>query len=243
MKLALISDIHGNAEALKSVLNDLSIVGATHVAVLGDLSFRGPQPKECLDLVRELQAKVIKGNADEWIVRGIKKGEVPEPAFEMMRQEQAWAKEQLTEEDLNYLSKLPETLELPLSNKEQLYACHATPSSLFDVISNEADNDSFSVYTEANNRATYYAYGHIHLPFLRAFSEKKIMNTGSVGLPFDGDVRASYIVLDSTHNDINIQFRRVSYDVEKACHALDETNYPETAKKVVKKIYTTGSKP
>ncbi|UTR14680.1 metallophosphatase family protein [Salipaludibacillus sp. LMS25] len=243
MKLALISDIHGNAEALKSVINDLSTVGATNVAVLGDLAFRGPQPKECLNLVRELQGKVIKGNADEWIVRGIKKGEVPAQALNMMQTEQAWAKEHLTEDDLDYLSKLPETLEIPLSNQEQLYACHATPNSLFDILSNEADNESFSIFTEANNRATYYAYGHIHLPFLRAFSKKKIINTGSVGLPFDGDVRASYIVLDSTHHDINIQFRRVSYDVEKACHALDETNYPEAAKKVVKKIYTTGSKP
>ncbi|MCE7792119.1 metallophosphatase family protein [Salipaludibacillus sp. CUR1] len=243
MKLALISDIHGNEQAFKAVLEDISAIGATHVAVLGDISFRGPKPKQCLDLVRDLDGKVIKGNADEWIVRGVNKGEVPDKALQMMQEEQAWAKEQMTQDDLTYLNELPETVEIPLSNQCQLFACHATPDSLFDIISNEADNKEFSIFTQTNERADYYAYGHIHLPFLRSFESKKIINTGSVGLPFDGDARASYVLFDRSLKDIQVQFRRVSYDVEKACFDLDECGYPEPARQLIKNIYRNAVKP
>jgi len=243
MKLAILSDIHGNEQAFKSVLEDISKINVTHLVILGDISFRGAKPKQCLDLVKGLDAKVIKGNADEWIVRGVQQGEVPEKALAMMQAEQSWAKSKLSDEDLHYLKSLPETLEIPLTNQIQLYACHATPTSLFDVISDQATNEEFLPFIEANERANYYVYGHIHLPFTRQFSGKKIINTGSVGLPFDGDPRASYIVFDRTEKDIQIQFRRVSYDVEQACQDLDDEGYPESAKNVIKGIYRTALKP
>ncbi|RKL67535.1 YfcE family phosphodiesterase [Salipaludibacillus neizhouensis] len=243
MKLAVISDIHGNEQALKSVLDDVSKVGATHVAVLGDISYRGAKPKECLNLVRELQAKVIKGNADEWIVRGVQQGDVPDKALSLMQTEQAWAREQLSDEDINYLHELPITLEIPLSNQSQLFAFHATPTSIFDVVSNQVPNDDLKPFIDANPRANYYLYGHIHFPYMRSFEGKKILNTGSVGLPFDGDPRASYLLFERAEKDIQVQFRRVGYDIEKACHDLDEAHYPAAARELVKGIYRTALKP
>ncbi|WP_280768171.1 metallophosphoesterase family protein [Salipaludibacillus daqingensis] len=243
MKLAILSDIHGNEQAFKAVLEDISKNNVTHVAILGDISFRGAKPKQCLDLVRQMNAKVIKGNADEWIVRGVRSGEVPEKALSMMQAEQAWAKAKLSDDDLLYLNSLPESLEIPLSNQTQLYACHATPNSLFDIISDQATNDEFQPFVEVNERASYYVYGHIHLPFSRSFSGKKVINTGSVGLPFDGDPRASYLVFDRTEKDVHLQFRRVTYDVEQACKDLDEEGYPESAKDLIKGIYRTAQKP
>lgn len=243
MKLAILSDIHGNEQAFKAVLEDISNINITHIVVLGDISFRGAKPKECLNLVKDLNAKVIKGNADEWIVRGVKQGEVPEKALSMMQTEQAWAKSKLSDEDLHYLESLPESLEIPLSNQTQLYACHATPNSLFDIIPDQAKNDEFIPFIEANERASYYVYGHIHLPFVRSFSGNKIINTGSVGLPFDGDPRASYVVFNRKDKDVQMQFRRVSYDIEQACTDLDEVGYPESAKDLIKGIYRTALKP
>ncbi len=77
MKLAFISDIHGNAIALDAVLQDISAKNADKVFVLGDICYRGPEPKRALDLVRSLNCEVIKGNADEWVIRGVREGEVP----------------------------------------------------------------------------------------------------------------------------------------------------------------------
>ena len=89
MRIAFISDIHGNATALDGVLADINQRNVEKIFVLGDLCFRGPEPQRSLDLVRSLNTEVIKGNADEWVVRGIKEGEVPDSALGMMTR-QGW---------------------------------------------------------------------------------------------------------------------------------------------------------
>ena len=243
MKLALLSDIHGNDTALEAVLEDVSKQGATHTAVLGDIAFRGASPKKCIQLVRELHGKVIKGNADEWVIRGVREGEVPDNVLSLMQQEQKWAYSQLNEEDIHYLQELPMTMEIPLSNQIQLFGFHAVPDNLFTVISNEASNEEFASLTEANPRADYYVYGHIHLPHYRSIGGKSIINLGSVGLPFNGDTRASYVMIERDQDNIHVQFRRVSYDIEKACAKLDESNYPEEAREMIKSIYRNAEKP
>src|SRR5690625_314515 len=86
MRFAFLSDIHGNATALEAVLHDAANQKVDKIYILGDLCFRGPEPKRVLDLVRSVDATVIKGNADEWMVRGVKKGEVPDAALDIMNQ-------------------------------------------------------------------------------------------------------------------------------------------------------------
>ena len=81
LKLAFISDIHGNAVALDAVLKDMKEKNVEKVFVLGDLCYRGTEPKRSLELVKSLNCDVIKGNADEWVVRGVREGEVPDPGF------------------------------------------------------------------------------------------------------------------------------------------------------------------
>lgn len=243
MKLALLSDIHGNETALRAVLDDLSAKNASHVAVLGDISFRGPKPKECLDLVRELHGKVIKGNADEWLTRGINKGEVPDQALEIMKKEQAWAYSRMSEESLQYLHELPEEMELPLTNRIQLYITHAEPGNLFSIIPEDAPNKAFNSFFDANPRADFYAYGHIHMPHLRQFQGKSILNTGSIGLPFDGLAKSSYVMLERTNDTISTTFHRVAYDVEKAVFDIHHTDYPAEAKNIVETIYRNAKKP
>ena len=81
MKLAFISDIHGNATALDAVLQDIKNKNVDKVYVLGDICYRGLEPQRSLELVQSLHTDVIKGNADEWVVRGVQQGEVPDPAW------------------------------------------------------------------------------------------------------------------------------------------------------------------
>ncbi|SDN35921.1 metallophosphoesterase family protein [Alkalicoccus daliensis] len=242
MKLAVFSDVHGNEAALQAVLEDMEAQNVTDVLMLGDISYRGPKPKECLDLVRSRADKIVKGNADAWAVRGIKEGEVPPAALEMMQAEQIFTSSLLSTEDLRFLDELPATLEIPLTNKRQLFACHATPSSLFDVITDESKNEEFSTFIDADPRAEFFTYGHIHLSHFRHIDGRKIFNPGSVGLPFDGDPRASYTIL-TRENDIHMQFRRVAYDTERAVRDLHETGYPEAAVSLLTHIYRYGKRP
>lgn len=242
MKLAILSDVHGNEAALQAVLEDIQAQNVTDILMLGDISYRGPKPKECLNLIRSRADKVIKGNADAWAVRGIKEGEVPEAAYEMMQAEQTFTSSFLTAEDLRYLDELPATAEIPLTNKRQLFACHATPESLFDVITNEAPNEAYSTFFNADPRAEFFTYGHIHLSYFRQIDGKKLFNPGSIGLPFDGDPRASYVIL-SREEDIHLQFRRVSYDIDQAVKDLHETGYPEAAIPLLTHIYQHGQRP
>ncbi|MBX6395613.1 MAG: metallophosphoesterase, partial [Alicyclobacillaceae bacterium] len=90
MRIAFLSDIHGNAEALEAVLADVREKGVDRIAVLGDLAYRGPEPARAIDLIRELAengAEVIQGNADLWAVRGVEAGEVPDRLLDVMREE------------------------------------------------------------------------------------------------------------------------------------------------------------
>jgi len=90
LKLAFISDIHGNAHALEAVLEDIEQKRADKIFVLGDLCFRGPEPQRAYEMVMALNTEVIKGNADEWVYRGVGMNEVPEKAYEMMNRERDW---------------------------------------------------------------------------------------------------------------------------------------------------------
>lgn len=87
MRLAFIADIHGNARALQSVLEDIEKRKVDQLFVLGDLSYRGLEPQKCVEMIQKLDANVIKGNADEWIVRGVQEGEVPDDVIEDMNEE------------------------------------------------------------------------------------------------------------------------------------------------------------
>src|SRR5699024_5962130 len=107
MRLAFISDIHGNATALDAVLADINNRSVDKVFVLGDLCYRGMEPQRSLEMIRALDTDVIKGNADEWVVRGVKAGEVPEAVFSVMNEERDWTVFQLDPGGMEYLSSLP----------------------------------------------------------------------------------------------------------------------------------------
>src|SRR5690625_3969961 len=133
MKIAFISDIHGNAVALEAVLTDLRKKEVDEVFVLGDICFRGPEPKHSLEIIQALNTDVIKGNADEWVVRSIYDGEVPEQAFTMMTKERDWTASKLDDDQLAYLRDLPTELNLEFGDIK-IHAFHATPNSLFDIV-------------------------------------------------------------------------------------------------------------
>lgn len=232
MKLAFIADIHGNAIALEAVLKDIKARNIDKVYVLGDLCYRGAEPQRSLDMVRSLATDVIKGNADEWVVRGVKKGEVPEVAFSLMNNERDWTVSQLDASSMKYLSNLPVELDLKFE-KVNIHAFHATPNSLFDVVHPDESDEILSekLFTK---EANIYIYAHIHKPYIRYINGKCLINTGSVGLPFDGLNKSSYAIVYLENGNFETSIVRVDYDVGKVINQFEKSDYPN--KKLLTKI-------
>ncbi|VEF49055.1 metallophosphoesterase [Bacillus freudenreichii] len=224
MKLAFISDIHGNAIALEAVLNDISKKKVDEIFILGDLCYRGPEPKRSLELIRDLKCSVIKGNADEWVVRGIRKGEVPDHVMEKMNQEQEWTVSQLTDSDIQFLQRLPQDLIKEVEGF-RIHAFHATPDNLFETVSPSESNEILSERLMTKN-ADVYIYAHIHHSYIRFINGKCLINTGSVGLPFDGVKKPSYALVELREGNLEASIVRVDYDMQAVINQIKESNYP-----------------
>ncbi|WP_404330877.1 metallophosphoesterase family protein [Mesobacillus maritimus] len=224
MRLAFISDIHGNANALDAVLSDIKERNVDKVYVLGDLCYRGPEPQRSLDLVRSLNTDVIKGNADEWVVRGVNQGEVPEQALDMMNKERDWIYSNLNEESIDYLRNLPTELNIEIEGMK-IHAYHATPSSLFEVVLPDEKEEMLTTKMMTQD-ADLYIYAHIHRPYIRYINGKCIMNIGSVGLPFDGLKKASYAIVDLKEGIFQTSIVRVGYDIPQTIEQFKQSDYP-----------------
>lgn len=225
MKIAFISDIHGNAVALEAVLKDIEKKQVDQICVLGDLCYRGPEPKRSLQLVRSLNANVIKGNADEWVVRGVQKGEVPDQALEMMNKERDWTVSKLDENDMNYLNSLPDKLHFKAEDFT-IQAFHAAPDSLFEIILPSESDERIKAALMSSTDSDLYVYAHIHKPYIRYLDGKAVLNIGSVGLPFDGLKKASYAIAEIASSSASISIERVEFDVEKVVKQYEQSEYP-----------------
>ncbi|WP_022792223.1 metallophosphoesterase family protein [Marinococcus halotolerans] len=240
MQIALLSDVHGNARALKAVLNDLHALSVDHMYMLGDLAFRGPEPKNSIETVQSLPAKVLKGNADEWIVRGVREGEVPEAKRSIMNQERDWALERLSTNDVKYLEELPESF-LDEYDGFRLFAFHAVPGSLFPPVPVDSEASVFEESFFQKQEADIYVYGHVHTPSIRKIGAKWVINTGSIGLPFDGEPTPSYVLLTIEDGEIIPEIRRVPYDTDEVLAQFDANDYPNSDQ--VKRIISSGRPP
>jgi putative phosphoesterase len=238
MKAAFISDIHGNAVALEAVLADIGMKQVDKVYVLGDLCYRGPEPKKALELVRSLQTDVIKGNADEWVVRGVRQGEVPEQALELMNIERNWTLGQLEEDDVQYLASLPTELHIRLGTAS-IHAFHATPTSLFEIVLPGNEDAVLEEKLLSAAEADIYVYAHIHRPYIRSIGGRTLINIGSVGLPFDGLPKASYAIVEVSEGSISTSIERVSFSNEKVIQLYEQVQYPNAA--MMSRIIQSGS--
>jgi putative phosphoesterase len=225
MKIAFISDIHGNAVALEAVIEHIKKQQIEKVYVLGDICYRGPNPKRSLDLVRSLQTEVIKGNADEWVIRGVEPGEVPDKALELMNKERDWTVSQLDQSDMEYLDSLPKEINFS-AHGVSFSLFHATPDNLFDVILPNTDDEILQTKLMSAAEADIYVYAHIHKPYIRYLKGKAIMNIGSVGLPFDGLAKASYGIVEITEDGITTSIERVRFDIEQVTMQYKALGYP-----------------
>ena len=201
---ALLYDVHGNLPALEAVLADADSTGAERFLLGGDYGVFGAWPRETVERLRELDAAWIRGNVDRWTASPEDAPEVVRPAVEACR---ALLGEELTAE----LAGLPETV-----RRDRTLYCHASPESDMRSFLPEPANDEGELLGRVD--ADRLVFGHTHLPFRReAEGGIELLNPGSVGMPFDGDHRASYAVV---HGDGRVDHRRVAYDHEASARAI-----------------------
>lgn len=244
--VALLSDIHGNATALEAVMRDLERQSITRCFVLGDLAYRGAEPKRAIALVQSLECPVIGGNADLWVTRGLRAGEVRNSALARMNAEREWTVDSLADEDIAYLAALPDVHEETVDGLH-FSLCHATPSSRFEIVMpSAADDELRKTFLAPGGIAAHFprvaAYGHVHLPYVRYIDGCAVINPGSVGLPFDGAPLASYAIVQIDAGQIAATtIRRVRYDIAVAVDALERVAYPEAAR--IARALRTGAAP
>jgi putative phosphoesterase len=224
MLVAIVSDVHGNLTALDAVITDIDRRAPDIVLHGGDLVLMGAQPATVIDRVREMGWPGVVGNTDEALWRGEEQASQEKRApglgvlLRLVFEEYAPAtRELLGEERLSWLRGLPDEQRL-----EDLVLVHAAPDDLWRAPMPDAGDEELSrVYGPLG--ASTAVYGHIHRPYTRALAELTVANSGSVGMPWDGDPRASYLLIE----DGRPRLVRVEYDAEREAALLLDSGYPD----------------
>jgi len=217
MRIAIVSDIHGNLPALEAVLADLEQVRPDLVLHGGDLALGGPHPAEVVDRVRELGWASVLGNTDEAIAE---EPAVLEKRSAFVAQAAARTREVLGAERIAWLAGRP--LE---QRAEGIALVHAVPGDCWAIVAHDASDDELR---KAYGRlgVPIAVYGHLHHPYVRRLDGLTVVNSGSVSLSLDGDVRATYLVID----DGRVEHRRLAYDVERVATDMLAMGNPNAAK-------------
>ena len=224
MRIAVVSDIHGNLTAFEAVHADIQQASPDLVLHGGDLADSGSNPTEIIDRLRSLGWQGVMGNTDEMLVdpdsleNFASQSTAPPALWEAIRQIASATRSILGETRLNWLRELPR-----VKIQDNLALVHATPQSCWRApAANATDAELEAIYTPLAR--PIIAFGHTHQPSIKTMAGpiKLLINTGSVGLPYDGDPRASYLLLEGSTPSI----RRVEYDVEKELKALVACGLP-----------------
>ncbi len=222
MRVAIVSDIHGNLRAFQAVLSDLQQVAPDVVVHGGDLAYGGTHAAEIIDQVRSLGWPGVRGNTDEmlWASESLTgfAATAPKLAPLLARLQEIIPPTvaSIGHKRLQWLEGLPS-----LYSQEGFSLVHASPSDLWRAPMPDASDEELQS-TYGSLRAPVVVYGHIHRPYIRQLAGMTVANTGSVSQSYDGDRRASYLVIDGE----SITTRRVEYDVESEAEELLRSDLP-----------------
>jgi putative phosphoesterase len=223
-RLALISDIHGNGVAFDAVLADIDVEAVDEIVCLGDVAAGGPQPRQVLARLRQRECRVVRGNADDWLLSGFPAGRSAETR--RLGEVVTWARAQLQAGDLDYLDGFPPTLSLSVGAMT-ICCFHGSPHSNLERLLATTPEGTLDEFVDAAPGAGLFVGGHTHLMLLRRHRDKVFVNPGSVGLPLgamtlpsDGVAAlpawSEYAIVEENNGVATIAFRSIPVDL----HAL-----------------------
>ncbi len=216
LRLALVSDIHGNLAALEAALAEIEKAAPDRILLLGDFVQNGPKPAEVIDVVQALEAAgayVIAGNTDIAVADGDYTAAFPwlDDVPTAHRAVAEWTREQLSDDQLEYLRRLPAERRVALGD-EFVLGTHGSPGS--QTLGLPADLDpAIAVQRVTRTDARVIACGHTHLADVRDFGRKLIVNPGSCGYAFDGTPDACWgLVTLEEGEEPSAELFRATYD-------------------------------
>ncbi len=230
MRYAILADIHGNLEALQTVLEDTRAQGCTHYVCLGDVVGYGANPKQCLDTIRSMNMPVVKGNHDEYV----SVDDDPEGFNDAAAEAVTWTRAQLSEEDRKWLRDL-KYFRL-VANFSIVHATLDAPQRwgyVFEKL------EAAASFTYQNTQVCFFGHTHVPVAFVRDTSvrggtyskfrvepgKKYFVNVGSSGQPRDGNPKAAYVIYDLAQQ--SVELRRLGYDIPTAQRKIREAGLPE----------------
>jgi len=220
MRTAALYDIHSNLPALEAVLDEIRREKVDEILIGGDV-VPGPMPRETIArlLDIDLPKRFIMGNGDREIVakmRGIETATVPERFRHVMK----WVADQLGPDEEKILASWPKTVSVDVDGLGKVLFCHATPMNDVDIFTRRtAEAALIPIFRDVSEQLI--VCGHTHMQFDRRIGDKRVVNAGSVGLPF-GKPGAYWLLLGP-----DVQFRHTTYDFQKAGEQIRRTDYPE----------------
>jgi putative phosphoesterase len=230
VRIAALSDIHGNLPALAAVRKAVDAARPDYVAICGDLVFNGPDPAGTLALVKELEksgAFITLGNTDLAVADGDYAAAFPwftDGIPESYEAAAEWARDQIGDDGIDYLRHLPSERRLRVGDDLVLF-CHASPGSLTDGLGADLD-PVVTIDRVSGTDAKVIVCGHTHLPEIREVGWRTIVNDGSAGYIFDGDPTASWALIEIDDDGVKAEIHRTTYDVMAASDAVSARGLP-----------------
>jgi putative phosphoesterase len=214
MRVAALYDVHGNLAALEAALAEVDEGGVDVILSGGDLLL-GPEPADCLERLRERNATFIRGNCDRAVAAA---PDGDDPWLDRVE----WTAGRLSPEQLEFVRGWPEVVSLEVEGLGPVLFCHGSPRSDEEIVTAITPPKRLDPMLDGVLQQTIVG-GHTHVQFDRRVGDRRLVNAGSVGLPYEGEAGIACWALLGP----DIELRRARYDVQLAVEALDETGYPD----------------
>ncbi|MDX9973599.1 MAG: metallophosphoesterase family protein [FCB group bacterium] len=232
MRVAMLSDIHANLTALEAVLDHLEPRDIDFFVSLGDTATFGPQPREVLDRLHEMNFRNVMGNTDAWLLdpkpQAIRDADTPR-----QNHIELWSADQLTAEHKDYVRTFERSIELDLGHGARLLCYHGSPRSNRDFLRATTPDLELEAML-AGRAATVMAGGHTHEQMLRRYKNVTLVNAGSVGQACEwGHATgrrhypwAEYAIVESNNGDVSVQLGRIPFDVQQVSQTAHDRHMP-----------------
>ena len=223
MKIAALYDIHGNLPALNAVLDELEEVRPDLIVVGGD-SIPGPIPLQTLERLSQLgdRVRTIRGNGDREVVAAFDGLPFASVISEDVRERIRWTARQLEQSQRDFLAQLPEQVTLHVDGLGDILFCHATPRNDMEIFTPNTPQERLNtIFSGVESQIV--VCGHTHMQFERQAGSVRILNAGSVGMPYADRPGAYWLLLGPE----GIDFRRTEYDTGMAAQYVRDSGYPQ----------------
>ena len=235
MRVALISDIHGNIVSLEAVLADIKKENIDQLICLGDVATLGPKPVAVMERIRNLGCECILGNHDFFLLNSSVLHEYMDAPW--FADSIEWCAKQLRPDDFEFLRSFKPILEVPLSEEHSLLCFHGSPKSNTDIILAMTPPTTVDELLDGK-KATVMAGGHTHMQMMRQHKGIMLINAGSVGMPFEQALFvhaprylpwAEYAIVTCENDVISVDLRRVPVSVEALIYAAKHSGFPDAS--------------